>query len=151
MLEDVRKSIQYLFFDLKIEYVTHLDCPVSEFLGVLVVSWSWTSGLDLRYSPTIGSLMEFLYNIHGRQRQILYTYTRTERSAAASEHRTRNPAITSSMQYRCTDFSVCFSIELRSHKMKPLSCAHTEWNHCSITALSLLHQRKIRKKMAQRS
>jgi len=39
-------------------------------------------------------------------RIIFYTYMCTERSAAASEYRTRNPAITNSMRYCYTNF-VC--------------------------------------------
>jgi len=37
---------------------------------------------------------------------VFYTYMRTERSAAASEHRTRNPVATIPMRFRYTNF-VC--------------------------------------------
>jgi len=41
--------------------------------------------------------------MHG-DKDNFYTYMRTERSAAASEYRSRNPAVTSPMRLRYTNF-----------------------------------------------
>jgi len=44
---------------------------------------------------------------------IFYTYVCTGRSAAVSEHRTRNPAITSLMRYRYTNFLITLNTSVQ--------------------------------------